>query len=138
MIGISTLLHTRRACATSSVCVNNPRSGSPIAVAATEYPEMNAIGKPARAASLAESVSYTPGKTIDLCWSRMVWTRVLAMAAISCGCRSRAAHKRYQLNVRFGSPALLASIEHHFAAGCKDLARQLHFTGKLLIWPRLD
>ena len=26
---------------------------------------MKAIGKPARSASLAESVSYTPGKTID-------------------------------------------------------------------------
>src|SRR6185503_9490420 len=40
---------------------------------------MNAIGKPARAASFAESVSYTPGKTIALCLSRIAWTRVVGI-----------------------------------------------------------
>ena len=46
-----------RARSTISVWVSSPRSGWPMNVAETAYPEMKASGNPARSATFADSVS---------------------------------------------------------------------------------
>ena len=57
MIGMPTLPQMRRARSITSLCVSRPRSGSPMQVAETAYPETNASSNPARSASFDDSVS---------------------------------------------------------------------------------